>query len=506
MENAFPELVIGLVSAIGTDTTMVCDQISKSLDRVGYRTHVIHLIETLREFPEWRELPDAPIEVRYDARIKAGNAFRHKLGCNDALAMCSVRHIRNLRASISGNPDIPIPKAAYLIRSLKNPDEIRTLRRIYGNNFFAIGTYSRFNIRVQKISKDIANSKAEGHSQSHVPEAMRIVQRDESEEHLKCGQKVREAYPLSDFFVNAEEADDLRAKIDRFVNILFGDFSLTPTKDEYGMFNAWGAGLRSSSLARQVGAAICSINGEVLTLGCNDAPSPGGGLIWEDNKPDTRDYAKGEDSNDKMKRIFVRDVIKKLQINAWLREDLCNTSDETLADRALADEESAPLRHAQLLEIIDYGRAVHAEMDAITCAARLGTSVRHGILYTTTSPCHNCAKHILAAGLDKVFFIEPYPKSYAEELYGDHIRFDSSIPTPYSTFVEFIPYLGIAPRQYTHLFSIGDSARKVNGMALRWNPANSAPREIDTANAYLYHEAECVNKLEQLCQQVGLTK
>ena len=42
-------------------------------------------------------------------------------------------------------------------------------------------------------------------------------------------------------------------------------------------------------------------------------------------------------------------------------------------------------------------------------------------MYVTTFPCHNCAKHIIAAGLERVVYLEPYPKSRAKTLYDEDI-------------------------------------------------------------------------------------
>ena len=37
----------------------------------------------------------------------------------------------------------------------------------------------------------------------------------------------------------------------------------------------------------------------------------------------------------------------------------------------------------------------------------------------TTCPCHNCTRHIIAAGLSSVTYIEPYPKSRAADPHED---------------------------------------------------------------------------------------
>lgn len=51
---------------------------------------------------------------------------------------------------------------------------------------------------------------------------------------------------------------------------------------------------------------------------------------------------------------------------------------------------------------------VHAELGAILNAAKNGQSTQGTYLYCTLAPCENCAKHLVAAGVKKVFFSEYY--------------------------------------------------------------------------------------------------
>lgn len=53
-------------------------------------------------------------------------------------------------------------------------------------------------------------------------------------------------------------------------------------------------------------------------------------------------------------------------------------------------------------------RTVHAEANAIVFAAREGISVLGTTLYTTTSPCVECAKLIINSGIVKVCFHRMY--------------------------------------------------------------------------------------------------
>jgi deoxycytidylate deaminase len=51
---------------------------------------------------------------------------------------------------------------------------------------------------------------------------------------------------------------------------------------------------------------------------------------------------------------------------------------------------------------------IHAEANAITRAARLGIATDGAYIYTTTLPCSECAKMIVASGIKKVYYVETY--------------------------------------------------------------------------------------------------
>ena len=487
-----PELVIGLICALGTNTERVCDVVVEFLERVSYKTEIIHLIEELRGFERWYNVIDHPRNARYEALMNAGNEFRRLMRANDALALLGVDRIRRSRSIATGT------RMAYLIRSLKTPEEVTTLRKVYGRNFIAIGTFSSEKDRANKLASDIAASKGTNVA-NELDTASKLLHRDQADEDQEFGQNVLEAYPLADFFVRSADIN-LENEVKRVIELFFGNFRHTTTRDEYGMFHAFGASLRSSSLGRQVGAAICE-NGEVLALGCNDVPHAFGGLSWAEDSDDNRDHALGYDTNDKTKRRMVRDLLERLNKNGWLVERYDKLPGENLVQLA-SDGINAPLRDALVNDVIDYGRAVHAEMDAITSAAKRGVRLGSSTLYTTTFPCHNCVKHILAVGIRRVIFIEPYPKSYALDLYRDEINIDSS--SPGSSGVPFDSFVGIAPRQYARLYLMGETARKNQGVVLRWKRATALPRDYEALNTYIPREEECNNRLHSQLKATGL--
>ena len=223
------------------------------------------------------------------------------------------------------------------------------------------------------------------------------------------------------------------------------------------MFLAHAAGVRSASLGRQVGACIATSEGTVVAIGCNEVPRPGGGAYWTGDSGDQRDHVIGSDSNDEIKRRLLQIFSLRIKRADWLVDGKALLTDSELLTEALEIDD---IRRAKLMDIIDYGRAVHAEMAALTDAARQGTSVKDCTLYTTTFPCHNCAKHLLAAGITRVVYVEAYPKSFVSELYSDSVTIDAERRE--SGMVQFQPFVGTSPRKYLQVFSMGET-RLENG-------------------------------------------
>ena len=56
---------------------------------------------------------------------------------------------------------------------------------------------------------------------------------------------------------------------------------------------------------------------------------------------------------------------------------------------------------------------IHAEQNSIAYAARNGISTNGAQLYTSWSPCTECAKLICAAGISKVYYLEEYDRETA---------------------------------------------------------------------------------------------
>jgi deoxycytidylate deaminase len=504
----FPELFFGIVAPIGVNMDMVCDVLSATIAEMNYKPIPLRITKMMEEIPVGPsfELNSNSYIESYRSRIDYANEVRRKFGV-DALAALTISAVRSSRieywqssqSSAESDPakfkpeEKPVASRAYVIRQLKRPEEVALLRQVYGRQFIVVSAYSSEAIRLKYIEQAQTKSRGGllGDTEAH-NEAYDIISTDSKE--LKdddAGQNVRDAFPLGDVFIDATNKQTCEKTLTRFIRLLFGHNQITPTRDEYGMYLAKTASLRSSDLSRQVGAAIFRTTGEVITLGCNEVPKAGGGTYWPDDEDDQRDFVQGYDPNDGQKNEIIIDVINRLLRSNQLSEELLNLGDPIeISKLLLRDNTPDGLKESRLMDLLEFGRIIHAEMSAISDAARKGVSVQNAVLFCTTFPCHICAKHIVAAGIARVVFLEPYPKSYAKKLHGDSIALDGEGD---SKKVKFVPFIGVSPFRYRDLFEKGK--RKSDSKAVEWSKGRKQPQLGVYFPSYAESENIVVDKL-----------
>lgn len=425
-----PEIVFGIVSAVGTDNSKIEQIISDHLKSFDYKSNNIRVSSffddlSLKETFKFKINTSTSFQEIY-SKMEAGNLIRRESGKNNFLAAYSIFKIFSKRDAEEGN----LQGYCHIIRTLKNPEESVLLRNVYGNGYYQIGIYASDEDRLSYLQKERSITRVD---------AVKLIEKDSGEKD-DFGQQTRETFHLSDVFIKYDphNIDITKNQITRFIDLVFGHPHVTPTLDEQSMYMAYAFSLRSADLSRQVGAAIVSKEGDIIGLGSNDVPKFGGGPYWPpvDNSYDNRDYALGYDANELMKNRIAKQIVKKLKPN---------TPEDKLLEVA-----KDKLKDTGIFDITEFGRAVHAEMSAIMQASRVGISLKGSVLYCTTFPCHNCAKHIISTGIERVIFVEPYPKSQAENLHGDAISIEKHEPSK----VNFEPYVGVSARKYIDLFSL----------------------------------------------------
>lgn len=63
-------------------------------------------------------------------------------------------------------------------------------------------------------------------------------------------------------------------------------------------------------------------------------------------------------------------------------------------------------------------RTIHAEMNAILQCSSHGVNTKGSTAYVTNMPCTNCAKALIAAGIEEVFIFSDYHDTLAEDFFA----------------------------------------------------------------------------------------
>ncbi|MDQ0561496.1 deoxycytidylate deaminase [Rhizobium mesoamericanum] len=484
-----PEIIIGLVGPIGVDLGAIISFLQEALAKVQYQTEVIHITRAMQDLLPQVVVDDSSYGKRYRSLIKQADLVRRGVDNQAALACLAISEIRRVRAKINGvGSDQPALGTAFIIRQLKREEEINRLREVYGRKFIQVSVFSDKDERRRQLIK-----KIKGHGTSPVEddaaekEAIDLIALDNNEVDDAYGQRVSDVFHLGDVFVPGEDSRQGREVVERFILAFFGHNSVSPTKAEYGMYAAAGASLRSLDLSRQIGAAIFSDRGEIITLGCNEVPKAFGGTYWCDDPGDPhRDFEEGEDGNHSRKLRLLHDLVERMGALGYLSETLLAEGEtgeqvnKLMSQRAISD--------SRVMDIIEFGRIIHAEMSAITDAARKGKALADSIMFTTTFPCHMCAKHIVSSGIRKLVFLEPYPKSHAKDMHADSVTFS---PAEKDTKVLFEPFIGISPRRYRDIFE-KKKRKDADGKAVAWAQGKPIPRIEDKSPSHIGNEEPAI--------------
>ncbi|EMC0409340.1 deoxycytidylate deaminase [Vibrio fluvialis] len=509
------DLIIGFCGAIGSGVRSLRLALEESLKEYGYDCHHILISDLILDLSSQKK-PSDPYD-RYVTLQDSGDSLRTRYR-QTVLAEAAIKEISKYREK-NKSKDTPLEekenhRIAFLIDQLKNPAEVELLRLVYQNNFYFIGS-------LRDISERKRNLRDEGIAPKNIDD---LIHRDRKSDN-DAGQHSAKTILDADFFIrnNHSHLSELKHKIERFIGLVHGKNGISPTIEEKGMFSAFSSSLQSSCLSRQVGASIIDEDGTVLATGRNDVPKAGGGLyLFEDDKKDYRcihkggkcynDYHKNKNSQ-KLKSVLSEAIDQLLEDTTSSPEKISTISKELelgeketrlvldyiLGDRLLKNEvwlKDAVKRFndkTPIGSLIEYSRAIHAEMDAIVSLARHSNESTSGkILLSTTYPCHNCARHIVAAGIKKVIYIEPYDKSLAVDLHDDAITEQEQDGK-----VMFQLFEGVAPRRFQTFFT-SNRERKKDGIAQKYSQPTSSHIDIQLLESYRDYEDRIVKEHETI--------
>lgn len=478
-ENHSNLLVIGLTYALGIDPDVIIESLQKSLENTEYKFDDSDKIIQCFRVSEFLDLEvikkkfKKENEELYESELMhAGTNIAKEYGSH-ALMEIAVKFFNEWDHEIytyKSNGKLNVLSENLLkkekilfIYSLKRSEEVEYLKEIFGMHFIMVGVYqeedkrlrqhiendlrkqkndkseSEYQKYVGKVKKNNKGKKKGEHEEIKTPEnwAKEVFKTDQDQQEAESGQKLAETFALVDFVMEMGSCKSLQIQWQRLLKIIFGYPFVTPTFDELAMHIAYSVSLKSADLSRQVGAVIAK-DQQILATGANDPPKFGGGCYWpEQQHLEIYDFPKG------------RDYIRCKNSN---EDKVVELTDKILKE--LGSDKKDKIKQILKSEISEFGRAVHAEMDALCSAARSGISVKGATLYTTTFPCHNCAKHLLAAGIARVVFMEPYPKSEALSLHDDALYLRGVGCSESSDKMRLEHFMGLSTRAFERYFQL----------------------------------------------------
>jgi deoxycytidylate deaminase len=492
------ECFAGLIAPIGVDLDAVILALEQALKRVSYDINDLRLTSILRENKNWYNIDHSTEMQRYQRFIAAGDRLCKDSGHKDIFALYGIANLWRTQSRTASLPQ----EVMHVFRQLKRVEEIITLREIYGRNIMFLACYSSKDDRINYLVKKMLRNERGTSNSKLEARALEIIATDEDERDNPYGQRVIECYPHADFVIDCTTHESLNRSAERFVSIYFGDPFIAPAVDEYCSYIANAASYRSLDLSRQVGAALFGDHCELISLGCNEVPKAGGGTYWSGEDSDHRDYALGYDSNQRVREDMTRDALVRLQKSGWLSERHSKFKPDQLVAEAFSDSPSkpGPLNQSMVADVIEFGRMVHAEMNALTDAARFRRSTKGATLFCTTLPCHMCTKLVIASGVKRVVYVQPYGKSLIEELFPDSVAIDERSD---GSKVIFETLKGVTPNGFKMAFHKKRRRKLDDGTALQWDPTRSAPTFLSTYPYYVSLEVVAKSKLTDALKKVS---
>ena len=257
-----------------------------------------------------------------------------------------------------------------------------------------------------------------------------------------------------------------------------------PTAVERCMQLASSAKLNSGCISRQVGAVVTDKNFSVKAIGWNSSPQGQVPCILRSANDlicgsDEGAYSTYEKNNDSFRKVLI-DKYEKHRSSSLLNgrnlsfcfKDLKNEVDKEknqVHTRFLHAEENA------FLQITKYG----------------GQKLDGGILFTTASPCELCSKKAYQLGIQKIFYIDPYPGIANEHT----LSIGENSPS-------LTLFRGVIGESYHKLYSpimpYKDELETLLNFPKLGNRKDSKIKELESKNSKLKEE---VIRLKSMCDQ-----
>lgn len=418
-------IILGFTGSIGSG----CTYIAKGLcDEYGFSYY--SLSDILREIAKERKIKPTPKNLQ-----DLGNSLRAKNTSGYLIELLFKR--------IKEKPG----KGILIIDSIRNDKEVSTLKQF--PYFFLFSIHADEDLRIKR-TKDMGKFRSD--------EEFEEADRRDRAEDIPYGQQVKKCNYLADIIINNHQdiADNASGAKRKFFEVIYNDYiklirshkegksdpENLPNIDETLMTMAYAESQRSSCLKRKVGAIVASVRTappkegfdqsikeavHVLSNGHNEVPFGTTPCVFTEYAKCYRDYLQ-ENQGIKLKYCpsCGREIKLAKQTCPECRGQIekytksCPHCKKEFAFKykcsGCAKEVFNEFLHSGG-KLLGMCRSLHAEENALMNLTKIGG--RDGsnlVLYTTTYPCNLCANKIVATGIKKIVYADPYPMKEAKDI------------------------------------------------------------------------------------------
>jgi deoxycytidylate deaminase/dephospho-CoA kinase len=329
--------------------------------------------------------------------------------------------------------------AGLIVDGIRNTAEVQALRP--WSHFYLVSVQANTDLRERRVL-------AQG-NRCKTKEGFGEADERDAEEQKAYGQQVTKCNYLADIIVINEKEISTDAKLDRQKYIsakLYHPYLMLierlahgeqpketrARQDEALMTLAYVESRRSSCVKRQVGAVIATKEGDVISAGHNDVPEASAPCIED---PRYRWCAR-DCLQERIAQRFLccPNCGRKVKLKVACQCGYKATSFVKRCPQCKADidiDYSCPKCKTRIFDeflpgvaeektgkLLDLCRSLHAEENAILNLSRTGVRLpEKAVLYSTTFPCNLCANKIVAVGIRRVVYAEPYTMKEAEVIF-----------------------------------------------------------------------------------------
>lgn len=425
-------IILGFTGSIGSGCTYIAQGIAAQYDFKYYS-----LSDVLRGIAKKdKGLSNPSIEELQDL----GNELRKKKGKSYL--------VKTLIDSITEDHST----SGIIIDSIKNDEECKTLKQF--PFFYLFSVHADEDIRAGRTKKAKRFKKYK--------EFAKIDSRDKAEE-IHYGQQVIKCNYLADIIINNNHNIPQQATKEKkqFIDDIFNKYiSLIklkqkgritpdnlPTNDETMMTMAYAESKKSSCLKRKVGSLIVSVNNgkdgnehdhsineivHILSSGYNEVPQGSVPCIFnKDFEKCYRDFLQEEQAKNisycpscgrKINLPKTKCTTPNCSFQSIDYIKVCPDCKNELDVKYICPKCKTEVFKKFLTsgsngKLLDMCRALHAEEHALLHLTKIsGQNPDNLVLYTTTYPCNLCANKIVAAGIKKVVYADPYPMKESKKI------------------------------------------------------------------------------------------